>query len=255
MPHNDLSPESRERFDRNLRIPEIGCEGQKRLLGASALVVGAGGLGSAAILYLASAGVGRLAIADSGRLELSNLNRQVLHRTCDVGRRKVDSAREAVFSLCPICKVEIVADRLDAGNVRGMVRGFDVVLDCSDNFPTRLGLSDAAWQEKIPLVSAAAVRMEGRLLTVLPGRDPCYRCLVPELPPEAQVPRAVEVGILGGAAGAMGALQAVEAVKVLLGVGETLIDRLLIYDGLGGRFREVKRVRDPACPLCGKAVM
>jgi adenylyltransferase/sulfurtransferase len=252
MPADDLSPESLERFDRNLRIPQVGPEGQKRLLGASALVVGAGGLGSAAILYLASAGVGRLAIADSERLELSNLNRQVLHHTSDIGRRKVDSAREAVFALCPMCKVEVVADRLDAGNLRRTVRGFGVVLDCSDNFPTRLGLSDAAWQEGIPLVSAAAVRMEGRLLTVLPGRSPCYRCLVPELPPEAQVPRAAEVGILGGVAGAMGALQAVEAVKVLLGIGETLTDRLLIYDGLGGRFREVRRVRDPACTLCAK---
>jgi adenylyltransferase/sulfurtransferase len=207
MGEGQLTPAESERYDRNLRIPEIGREGQQRLLRSRVLVVGAGGLGSPAILYLAAAGVGRLAIADSERLALSNLNRQVLHHAADLGRRKVDSAREAVLALAPECKVEVVAERLAGQSARRAVRGFDAVLDCSDNFPTRLIVSDAAWLEKSPLISASAVHMEGQLLTVLPaGGSPCYRCFVPELPLDGQVPRAIQVGILGAVAGVMGAM-------------------------------------------------
>jgi adenylyltransferase/sulfurtransferase len=249
----DLTPENRHRYDRNLRIPEVGEAGQRRLLGSRVFVAGAGGLGSAAILYLAAAGVGRLTVADSERLELSNLNRQVIHRTADLGRAKADSAREAASALNPGCAVEAWRERLTAENVRQAIRGHDAVLDCTDNFATRLVLSDAAWLEKIPLLSASAVRFQGQLLAVLPGAgSPCYRCFIPEEPPPDQVPRAVDVGILGAVAGAMGALQAVEAVKVLLGIGRPPADRLILYDGLAGTFREVRRTRDPACPLCGQ---
>jgi adenylyltransferase/sulfurtransferase len=252
MGDGGLTREQLERYDRNVRLAGVGEEGQRRLLASSALVVGAGGLGSAAILYLAAAGVGRLAVADAGRLERSNLNRQVLHRTGDLGRAKIDSARGAVQALNPDCRVETRGDRLTAANARRAVRGFDVALDCSDNFPTRLALADACWIERVPLVSGAVVRMEGLLLTVLPAPgNPCYRCLVPAEPPAGEVPTAAESGILGAVAGMMGALEAVEALKLLLGLGRPLVDRLLVYDGAAATFRETRRVRDPGCPLCG----
>jgi len=250
MADGELTRDQLERYDRNLRLAGVGPAGQRRLLASSVLVAGAGGLGSSAILYLAAAGVGRLAVADAGRLERSNLNRQVLHRTGDLGRLKVDSAREAVRALNPDCRVETIAEPLSAATARRAVRGFDVVLDCTDNFPTRLALADACWLERVPLVSGAVVRMEGLLLVARPGH-PCYRCLVPEVPPPDEVPSAAEVGILGAVAGTIGALAAVEALKLLLGIGRPLVDDLLVYDGLAGTFRETRRVRDPACPLCG----
>ena len=249
----DLTAEARERYARNLRLAELGEEGQRRLLASSALVVGAGGLGSPAIAYLAAAGVGRIGIVEAETLELSNLNRQVLYRTADLGRPKVESAAAHVRALNPDCRVETFAERIAEGGARARVRGWDVVLDCTDNFPTRLVLADACWREGAPLVSAAAIRFEGRLLVVLPAAgSPCYRCLVPEAPGEDVVPAAREVGVFGAAPGVMGALEAMEAVKVLLGIGQNLAHHLLIYDGLKGMFRTVRRTRDPACPVCGR---
>ena len=235
-----------ERYERQIILPQIGAEGQRRLQEAGALVVGAGGLGSPAILYLAAAGVGRLGIADSEAVELSNLNRQVIHATSDVGRAKVRSAAEKVRALNPACAVEPMAVRIGAENAREIVRPYDVVLDCTDNFSARFLISDACWLERRALVSAAVQRFEGMLLAVLPGEgNPCYRCLVPE--PTGEQDR----GIFGAVPGVMGALAAMEAVKVILGIGESLGRRLLLYDGLAGTFRTVGRVRDPACPLCG----
>ena len=246
-----LSDNQRERYDRHLRIPDVGEAGQRRLIASSALVIGAGGLGSPALLYLAAAGVGRIGIVEGDRLELSNLNRQVLHSTADLGRPKVESAAEKLLALAPDCRVETFPERFSAGGARRLVRGWDVILDCTDNFATRLLLSDACWREGARLVSAAATRFDGLLLSILPeAGSPCYRCLVPEAPPEDVLPPPAALGVFAATPGVMGSLQAMEALKVLLGVGKNLAHELLVYEGLKGRVRIVRRTRDPACRLC-----
>jgi len=266
----ELSASDRERFDRTIRLAEVGEAGQRRLLASTVAVVGAGGLGSAAILYLVAAGVGHLRIADSERLEPSNLNRQVIHRASGLGRLKAESARDAVLALNPACQVEIVTDRITEASAGPLLGGADLALDCTDNFRTRLLVADACWRAGVPLVTAAVLRFEGQLLSVIPPArhgessldsealdgpaatgSPCYRCLVPEEPPAEASPGAVQVGILGAVAGTMGALQALEAVKVILGIGENLAHRMLVWDGLRGTFRTVRRTRDPACRWCG----
>jgi adenylyltransferase/sulfurtransferase len=251
-PREDFPPQETQRYSRNALLTQVGWEGQARWRAGRVLVVGAGGIGSAALLYLAAAGVGRLGLADGDAVELSNLQRQVLHRSADVGRRKVTSAEESLAALNPLCRVQTFDLRLNAANVREVVQGFELVLDASDNFPTRFLVSECCWQEGIPLVSAAATGWHGQLLVVRPGEDnPCYRCLVPEAPPAAAVPASTQVGILGAVAGAMGCLQAVEALKLLLGLESDLTRRLLAYDGLQGRFQSLARVKRPDCPLCG----
>ena len=248
----DFSEEQIERYSRHLVLAEVGVEGQRKLLASRVLVVGAGGLGSPALLYLAAAGVGRLGIADGDAVELSNLQRQVIHRSSDVGRRKTASARRAIRALNPECIVHVFSNRLTSRNIRRVMRGWDVVLDCSDNFPARFLVADCARFENIPLVSASVLRFEGHLMTVLPGKGrPCYRCFVPEPPPAGDTPSCGQVGVLGAVVGVMGTLQATEALKLLLGIGDPLSDRLLIYDALRCRFTMAKRRRDPACPLCG----
>lgn len=248
-----LSEEQIERYSRHILLPDVGGRGQARLLGSSALVVGAGGLGSPALLYLAAAGVGRVGIVDSDAVEPSNLNRQIAHGAGDVGRPKAVSAAEAVKARNPDCKVSVFQERLVAANVRERVRGWDVVLDGSDNFPTRFLVADACWFERVPLVSAAVVQFEGQLLTVLPGRgNPCYRCLLAEPPPPGLVPSCQEAGILGPVAGVLGALQATEAIKVILGLGELLSHRMLLFDALDWSVRLASRAPNPACALCGK---
>jgi len=250
---SELTSAERERYDRNIRLRQVGEAGQRKLLASGATVVGAGGLGSAAILYLAAAGLGRLRLIESERLERSNLNRQVLHREADVGRLKAESAREAVLALAPGCRVEIVTERVTAASVREAIGASDVVLDCTDNFATRFVLADGCWRAGRPLVSAAVLRFEGQLLSVIPAEgSPCYRCLIPEPPPADVAPGAAQVGILGAVAGVLGTLQAVEAVKMVLGIGSNFAQRLLVYDGLAGTFRTVKRVRDPECPVCAR---
>jgi adenylyltransferase/sulfurtransferase len=248
-----LSPAARERFDRNIRLAQVGEAGQRRLLASTVLVVGAGGLGSAAILYLAAAGVGRLRIADSERLEPSNLNRQVIHRTADLGRLKAESARDAALALDPSCRVETVCERVTEDVARAALAGADCALDCTDNFATRFTLADAAWGAGVPLVSAAVLRFEGQLLSVVPAeKSPCYRCLIWEPPPAGVVPTAVEAGILGAVAGMFGAMQAAEAIRIILGIGRNYAHRLLVFNGLEGTFRTIRRTRDPACRLCGR---
>jgi len=246
----ELTDEQIERYSRQILLPEIGLSGQKTLLGSSALVVGAGGLGSSALLYLAAAGLGRLGVADDESVELSNLQRQVIHRQADVGVRKTRSAAEAIKRINPDCQVDLIDERLTAANVRQAVRGYNVVLDGSDNFATRFLVSDCCWLEGIALVSAAAVGFEGQLMSVIRGR-PCYRCFIPEPPPADAVPTCQAAGIFGPVVGTLGALQAAEAIKLILNIGEPMTDRLLIYNGLKCDFRNVKRVQDPACPLCG----
>ncbi len=248
----DFSNEETERYSRNALLDQVGWEGQARWRAGKVLVVGAGGLGSAALFYLAAAGVGHLGVADGDVVDLSNLQRQILHSSVDLGRRKVASAAESLTALNPHCRVETFDLRLNPANVGEVVPGFEVVLDASDNFPTRFLLSECCWRAGIPLVSAAATGWHGQLLVALPGAEnPCYRCLVPETPPAAAVPASTQAGILGAVAGALGCLQAVEALKLLLGRETDLARRLLAYDGLQGRFQSLHRTKRPDCPLCG----
>jgi adenylyltransferase/sulfurtransferase len=216
-------------------------------------VVGAGGLGSPVILYLAAAGVGTIGIVDDDKVSLSNLQRQIAHATADVGRMKTQSAREEALAINPTINVIEHPLRLDAGNVARVLDGYDIIADGSDNFPTRFLLNDASFFLKKTLVSAAVTEFDGQLATYRPGRDglPCYRCLFPEPPPAGTVPSCSETGVLGAAAGVMGTLQALEVIKEITGVGESLAGKLLIYDALATRFRTVSVKRDPACPLCG----
>jgi len=252
MKSRQLTPAELDRYSRHILLPQVGVDGQRKLSAASALVVGAGGLGSAALAYLAAAGVGRIGIVDADRVELSNLNRQVLHASVSVGRPKAESARQAIEALNPGCEVCVIGRRLVAETVRRTVRGWDVVLDCTDNFPTRFIVSDACWLEKAPLVTAGVLGFEGQLMTVLPGgASPCYRCLIPEPPADRFVATCGQAGVFGPAVGVLGTLQAVEAVKVLLGIGYGFERRLLVYDALKGRLRVLDRVADPACALCG----
>lgn len=248
----DFTEEQIERYSRHILLPEMGGEGQKKLLGARVMVVGAGGLGSPALLYLAAAGVGRLGVADGDVVDLSNLQRQVLHGAADVGRPKVVSAEETLRAINPDCDVHTVPERLTIDNVRDVIRGYDVVLDGCDNFATRFLISDCCRFEGIPLVSGAALRFEGQLMTILPGPGaPCYRCFVPEPPPPGPALSCREAGVLGGVVGVIGTLQAIEAIKVLLGIGEPLSHHVLVYDALTCRFTKVQRGPDPDCPLCG----
>jgi adenylyltransferase/sulfurtransferase len=242
-----------ERYSRHILLREIGLEGQQKLLAGSTLVIGAGGLGSSAILYLAAAGVGRIGVADHDTVELSNLQRQIIHSTADVGQGKARSAAAAVTALNPDCEVTVIPERVSASNVRAIVRGWNVVLDGSDNFGTRFLVADCCRLEGVPLVSAAAVMWSGQLLVQLPGAgNPCYRCMFREPPPPGLAPSCREAGILGAVVGVMGSLQALEAVKIITGVGEPLSHQLLVYDALSTAFMTVKRAPNPRCPLCGE---
>jgi molybdopterin/thiamine biosynthesis adenylyltransferase len=249
-----LNEEQRERFKRHILLPGVGEEGQGKLLKASVLVVGAGGLGSPALIYLAASGVGHVTVADGDTVELSNLHRQIIHPDRDAGRRKVDSAEDHLRSLNPECRVETIPEPLRAANIRQVLKGFDVALDCSDNFPTRFLVADCCRFEEIPLVSAAVLHFEGQLMTLLPGPgNPCYRCFLPEPPPSAMLPNSGEMGILGAVAGVMGVLQAMEALKLLLGIGDVLSHHLIVYDGLESSFHKIDRLANPDCPLCGSS--
>jgi len=250
----DFTEEQIERYSRHIILSEIGGQGQQKLLESSVFVVGAGGLGSPALLYLAAAGVGKLGIADGDTVDLSNLQRQIIHATADLGKNKALSAEEAIQAVNPDCDVQRFETRLNAGNSREMLRGYDLVLDGSDNFPTRFLVADSCWFEKIPLVSAAVLRFEGQLMTIVPGKgNPCYRCFIPEPPPAGLVPTCQQAGILGAVVGVMGTLQATEALKFLLGIGTPMSHHLLVYDALACSFRRPKRGVDPECPLCGSA--
>ena len=243
-----------ERYARHVILDEVGEEGQARLLASRVLVVGAGGLGSPLLLYLAAAGVGTIGIIDDDHVELSNLQRQVIHSTKNVGKAKAASAAEAIAAINPDVNVEIHEARLTVANAAALLSRYDLVADGSDNFPTRYLLNDACYLGKKPLVFAALLRFDAQLSVFkahLGEPHPCYRCLFPEAPPEDLVPRCEQAGIFGALAGSVGALQATEALKELLGLGESLSGRLLIYDGLATEFRAIRIPRDPACRLCG----
>jgi len=249
-----LSDAQVERYARHLILREIGGAGQQALLAARVLVVGAGGLGAPLVTYLAAAGVGTIGLVDDDRVSLSNLQRQIIHRTADVGRLKVDSAADTVAALNPDVQVVRHALRLDASNALDLVGAYDVIADGSDNFATRFLLNDACYFAHRPLVSAAIGEFEGQLATwkAHTGTCPCYRCLFPAPPPAGTVPNCTEAGVLGALAGVMGSLQAVEVVKEILGLGTGLAGRLMIYDALDARTRTLKIPRDPACALCGE---
>ena len=247
-----LTAEQRERYSRHLLLPEVGPDGQQKLLDARVLLLGAGGLGSPAALYLAAAGVGTLGIVDNDEVDLSNLQRQVIHSSERIGVSKVDSAEQTITALNPDVKVEKYAIRLGPENIMDVLPGWDVVVDGLDNFPTRYLLNDASVRLGIPVVSAAILGFEGQLSVFKPYDGPCYRCLFPVPPPAELAPSCGANGVLGVLPGTMGLLQATEVIKLILGEGDTLIGRLLMYDALAATVTEVKVRRDPACPICSR---
>jgi len=238
------------RYARHIILPEMGGAGQARLLGAKVLVVGAGGLGSPLILYLAAAGVGCIGVVDDDTVDLTNLQRQVIHTTGRIGQAKADSAKAMVAEINPEVTVVPHRLRLDSVNALEIIGGYDIVADGSDNFPTRFLINDACYLAGKPLVSAAVLRFDGQLATFKAG-GPCYRCLYPDLPPDDLIPSCAQAGVLGAMAGVMGSLQAVEVCKEILGIGESLSGGLLIVEALSTTFRKVRLKPDPACPLCG----
>jgi molybdopterin/thiamine biosynthesis adenylyltransferase/rhodanese-related sulfurtransferase len=247
-----LTPEQRERYSRHLLVPEIGLEGQTKLLEAKVLLLGAGGLGSPTALYLAAAGVGTLGIVDDDDVDLSNLQRQVIHTTDRIGVPKVDSAEQSVKAINPDVDVVKYKTRLDASNIMEIIEGYDVIVDGVDNFPTRYLLNDATVRLGIPVVSASILGFDGQLSVFKPHDGPCYRCLYPVPPPAELAPSCGANGVLGVLPGTMGLLQATEVVKLVTGAGEPLVGRLLLYEALGATFTELKVRRDPECPICSK---
>jgi sulfur-carrier protein adenylyltransferase/sulfurtransferase len=247
-----LTPEQRERYSRHILVPEIGLEGQTKLLDAKVLCLGAGGLGSPVALYLAAAGVGTLGIIDNDVVDLSNLQRQVLHTTERVGMPKVDSAELTINAINPDVNVVKYQQRLDASNIMEVIQGYDVIVDGLDNFPTRYLLNDATVRLGIPVVSASILGFDGQLSVFKPYDGPCYRCLYPVPPPAELAPSCGANGVLGVLPGVMGVLQAIEVVKLVTGAGEPLVGRLLLYEALSTSFTDLKVRRDPACPICSR---
>lgn len=240
------------RYSRQILLPAVGLEGQERLLDSRVLIVGAGGLGSPAALYLAAAGVGHITIADHDEVDLSNLQRQLLHRHQDLGRLKVDSARDSLQALNPDVSVSVINERLAGQRLDEQVSQVDLVVDASDNFTTRFAINAACVRHRVPLVSGAAIRMEGQVAVFRPGQpdSPCYRCLYKEADEPDQTCAAN--GVLAPVVGVIGSLQALEAIKVLLDLGEPLCGRLLLFDATGLEWRTLRLRKDPACPVCGK---
>src|SRR5437588_5597436 len=247
-----LTAEQRERYSRHLLLPEVGAEGQQKLLEAKVLLLGAGGLGSPAALYLAAAGVGTLGIVDDDAVDVSNLQRQVIHSSERIGVPKVDSAEQTIAALNPDVNVVKYPVRLDADNIMEILPGYDIVVDGLDNFPTRYLLNDASVRLPIPVVSAAILGFEGQLSVFKPYDGPCYRCLFPVPPPAELAPSCGANGVLGVLPGTVGLLQATEVIKLVLGEGDPLIGRLLMYDALAATFTEVRVRRDPPCPICSR---
>ena len=247
-----MTSAQRIQYHRHLLLPEVGEKGQMKLLGAKVLLLGAGGLGSPAALYLAAAGVGTIGIIDMDVVDTSNLQRQILHNLERVGMRKVDSARKTLEGMNPDIKVNTYDTRLGADNILDIIDGYDVIVDGTDNFPTRYLVNDAALLKKIPVVHGSIFRFEGQVTVFNPYVGPCYRCMIPEPPPAELAPSCAEAGVLGVLPGIVGSIQAVEAIKLLLELGDPLVGRLLTYDALDQSFRTFKVRRDPECPACGE---
>lgn len=247
-----LSAEQLKRYSRHIMLPEVGEEGQGKILDAKVLFIGAGGLGSPSALYLAAAGVGTIGIVDDDVVDESNLQRQVLHNMNRLGQPKVESARQTLQSLNPDVHVVAHQTRLSSENILEILAGYDLVIDGADNFPTRYLLNDAALKLGKPVIHASIFRFEGQVTTFLPNEGPCYRCMYPDPPPPGMAPSCQEAGVLGVLPGIMGSLQATEALKIILGIGQTLSGRLLVFDALGTKFRTLKLRKDPNCRVCSK---
>ncbi len=246
-----LGADQKRRYSRHLLIPEVGSEGQAKLLDAKVLFIGAGGLGASGLLYLAAAGVGTIGIVDFDTVDLTNLQRQVIHTTDRVGQKKTDSAALSIRALNPDIDVRLYEEMLTEANVDRLIEGYDVIVDGTDTFETRYTLNDAAVRARIPVVHASVFRFEGQLTVFKPYEGPCYRCLYPSPPPPELAPGCSVAGVLGVVPGTMGMLEATEALKLILGIGEPLVGRLLLYDALEASFQELKLRRDPHCPACG----
>jgi molybdopterin/thiamine biosynthesis adenylyltransferase/rhodanese-related sulfurtransferase len=247
-----LDSDQRNRYHRHLLLPEVGEAGQQKLLSSKVLLLGAGGLGSPAALYLAAAGVGTLGIIDMDVVDASNLQRQVLHNMDRIGERKVDSAKKTLTAMNPDVNVVTYDVRLGADNILEIIDGYDVILDGTDNFPTRYLVNDASLLKRIPVVHGSIFRFDGQVTVFKPYEGPCYRCLVPEPPPPELAPSCAEAGVLGVLPGIVGSIEALETIKILLGLGDPLVGRLLAFDALEESFRTFKVRRDPACPACGE---
>ena len=247
-----LTPEQRNRYHRHLLLPEVDVKGQQKLLESKALLLGAGGLGSPAALYLAAAGVGTIGIIDMDVVDESNLQRQILHNMDRVGERKVDSAKKTLTLINPDVNVVTYDVRLGADNILDIIDGYDVIVDGTDNFPTRYLVNDASLLKRIPVVHGSIFRFEGQATVFHPYVGPCYRCMIPEPPPAELAPSCAEAGVLGVLPGIIGSIQAMEAIKLLLDLGDPLVGRLMAYDALEESFRTFKVHRDPECPACGE---
>jgi molybdopterin-synthase adenylyltransferase len=248
----ELTEPEIQRYSRHIILQDVGGKGQLKLKRAKVLLIGAGGLGSPAGLYLGAAGIGTIGLVDGDVVDLSNLQRQIMHTTATLGKPKVESGKQMLSAINPEITINAYHQLVDADNIIPLISQYDIVLDGSDNFTTRFLVNDACFFAKKTLISASMFRFEGQLTTIKPHQGyPCYRCLYPEPPPAGLVPNCQEAGVLGVLAGTMGVLQASEAIKEILGIGETIADKLLIYDALDMKFRKVGRPKDPACPLCG----
>jgi adenylyltransferase/sulfurtransferase len=249
----DFSEDEIHRYSRHIVLPEVGGVGQRRLNAAAVLVVGAGGLGSPVAMYLAAAGVGKIGIVDNDVVDLSNLQRQILHSTPDIGRKKVESARETLLALNPGLQIVPYDMRLSAGNILDILHDYDIVAEGSDNFPTKFLVNDACVMTKTPLSMAGIFRFSGQILTVVPGEGPCYRCLIPQPPPPGAIPSCQEAGVFGAMAGVVGMMQATEIVKLIIGKGEVLNGRFLLFEALQMRFEPIEVKRNPECPVCSES--
>ncbi|MCH8280218.1 MAG: molybdopterin-synthase adenylyltransferase MoeB [Chloroflexi bacterium] len=245
-----LTPEQVQRYSRHIIMGDVGSKGQRALLQSKALIVGAGGLGSPSAIYLALAGVGTIGIVDFDVVEISNLQRQILHHTADIGRSKLDSARDNIKAYNPGVNVVSHETRLESHNAREIISQYDLVINGADNFATRYLVNDACYLESKPLVDGSILIFDGQATVFMPGEG-CYRCLFPAPPPPGMVPNCAEAGVLGALTGLVGSIQATEALKLLLGIGESLSSRLLLIDALSMSFREVRLKKNPSCPLCG----
>lgn len=247
----DFTEEQIERYSRQIILPEVGGVGQRKIMQAKVLIIGCGGLGSPCAYYLASAGVGKIGLVDSDRVELNNLQRQILHSTHNVGRAKVESAKERLLSLNPDIQITTHHLRLTSENTLDVIKDYDLIVDGSDNFPTRYLINDACVISNKPLFHAAVLRFDGQATTIIPHQGPCYRCLFPEPPPPGAVPSCQEAGILGAVAGILGVIQSTEVLKYILGKGELLVGKLLVFNALEMSFRKVSIQRSSNCPVCG----
>jgi len=247
----EFTEEQLQRYSRHIILPEVGGKGQKKISDAKVLIVGAGGLGCPVGYYLSAAGVGTLALVDNDSVEISNLQRQIAHNVERIGMNKAESAKKTFEALNPDVNVIAIKEKVNNKNILELIEGYDVIVDGSDNFPTRYLVNDACVMLKKPLVSGAILRFEGQVTTIMPGEGPCYRCLFEDPPPPGLVPSCQEAGVLGVLPGVIGGLQATEVLKLILGKGKLLIGQLLIYDALGANFRKVKIPKNTNCPICG----